>query len=143
MWRGFRCRCPKCWKGHLFGKYLKVADHCEECGEEFSSSPRRRFSGLSRHHRRGPYHRSRHSGGRERLFAAVLVATLDLATVDAGELACSPAADEGCNRRPAMADGMHGFEAAKKRRLEQFTITASTASPPATNTTPSAMTTRC
>jgi uncharacterized protein (DUF983 family) len=35
MWRGFRCRCPKCGKGHLFGKYLKVADHCEECGEEF------------------------------------------------------------------------------------------------------------
>jgi uncharacterized protein (DUF983 family) len=35
MWRGFRCRCPNCGKGRLFGKYLKVADHCEECGEEF------------------------------------------------------------------------------------------------------------
>ena len=142
MWRGFRCRCPKCGKGHLFGKYLKVADHCEECGEEF-------------HHRADDFPaylviivvghiivpailavESAYS-------PPVLVATLDLATVDAGELACSPAADEGCNRRPAMADGMHGFEAAKKRRLEQFTITASTASPPATNTTPSAMTTRC
>ena len=35
MWRGFRCRCPNCGKGHMFGKYLKVADNCEECGEEF------------------------------------------------------------------------------------------------------------
>ncbi|MGE9010473.1 DUF983 domain-containing protein [Leptospira interrogans] len=28
-------RCPNCGKGHLFGNYLKVADQCEECGEEF------------------------------------------------------------------------------------------------------------
>jgi uncharacterized protein (DUF983 family) len=35
MWRGFRCRCPNCGKGHVFGKFLKVADHCEVCGEEF------------------------------------------------------------------------------------------------------------
>jgi uncharacterized protein (DUF983 family) len=34
MWRGFRCRCPNCGKGRLFGRYLKVVDHCEECGEE-------------------------------------------------------------------------------------------------------------
>jgi len=32
---GFRCKCPSCGKGRLFGKYLKVADHCHECGEEF------------------------------------------------------------------------------------------------------------
>ena len=32
---GFRCRCPHCGTGELFGRFLKVADHCQECGEEF------------------------------------------------------------------------------------------------------------
>lgn len=32
---GMRLRCPKCGKGHLFTSYLKVADHCEVCAEEF------------------------------------------------------------------------------------------------------------
>jgi uncharacterized protein (DUF983 family) len=36
LWRGFRMRCPQCGEGRLFGRYLKVADHCEVCGEEFS-----------------------------------------------------------------------------------------------------------
>ncbi len=35
LWRGFLCKCPNCGKGHLFGKFLKVADHCEVCNEEF------------------------------------------------------------------------------------------------------------
>lgn len=34
MWRGFTCACPACGKGHMFGKYLKVADNCDVCGEE-------------------------------------------------------------------------------------------------------------
>jgi len=29
-------RCPNCGEGHLFGRFLKVADHCEVCGEDFS-----------------------------------------------------------------------------------------------------------
>ena len=32
---GFMCKCPQCGEGKLFGKWLKVADHCESCGEEF------------------------------------------------------------------------------------------------------------
>ena len=28
-------RCPKCGKGHLFARYLKPVDHCENCGEQF------------------------------------------------------------------------------------------------------------
>ncbi|MDP5085143.1 MAG: DUF983 domain-containing protein [Yoonia sp.] len=32
--RGWRERCPNCGKGHMFTKYLKVADTCPECGEE-------------------------------------------------------------------------------------------------------------
>lgn len=34
MWRGFLGRCPHCGEGKLFGRFLKVADHCEICGEE-------------------------------------------------------------------------------------------------------------
>src|SRR5260370_15569836 len=34
MWRGFRMRCPHCGQGTLFGRFLKVADHCPNCDEE-------------------------------------------------------------------------------------------------------------
>jgi len=34
MWRGFRGKCPNCGRGHSFERFLKVADHCSECGEE-------------------------------------------------------------------------------------------------------------
>jgi len=33
MLRGVRHTCPKCGTGALFHKYLKVADHCPDCGE--------------------------------------------------------------------------------------------------------------
>ena len=36
MWRGTLCRCPHCGQGKLFRSYLKVADECSVCGEEFS-----------------------------------------------------------------------------------------------------------
>jgi uncharacterized protein (DUF983 family) len=36
MGRGFRGRCPKCAEGKLFRAFLKVADQCAVCGEEFS-----------------------------------------------------------------------------------------------------------
>lgn len=32
--RGFSGHCPNCGKGHLFKSYLKLADHCDECGEK-------------------------------------------------------------------------------------------------------------
>ena len=32
--RGLRGRCPNCGRGHMFSSFLKVADHCPECGEE-------------------------------------------------------------------------------------------------------------
>ncbi len=34
--RGFRCRCPACGEGKIFGKFLKVKPECEVCGTEFS-----------------------------------------------------------------------------------------------------------
>lgn len=33
--RGFACRCPQCGEGKLFSKWLKVADECPACSEEF------------------------------------------------------------------------------------------------------------
>ena len=34
MWRGVLCKCPNCGQGKLFRAYLKVADKCDNCGEE-------------------------------------------------------------------------------------------------------------
>jgi uncharacterized protein (DUF983 family) len=36
MMRGFAMKCPNCGRGHLFGRFLKVADHCDVCGEDFT-----------------------------------------------------------------------------------------------------------
>jgi uncharacterized protein (DUF983 family) len=36
MLRGFAMKCPNCGQGHLFSHFLKVADHCEVCGEDFT-----------------------------------------------------------------------------------------------------------
>jgi uncharacterized protein (DUF983 family) len=33
--RGFLGRCPNCGEGHLFRAFVKVADHCDSCGEVF------------------------------------------------------------------------------------------------------------
>ena len=35
MARGFRGKCPHCGQGKLFRRFLKVADSCEVCGEEY------------------------------------------------------------------------------------------------------------
>lgn len=32
MGNGWRQRCPRCGKGHLYGGYLKVVPRCESCG---------------------------------------------------------------------------------------------------------------
>jgi uncharacterized protein (DUF983 family) len=34
--RGLRGRCPRCGEGRLFRAFLKVADHCEVCGLDFT-----------------------------------------------------------------------------------------------------------
>jgi len=36
MKRGFFCRCPNCGDGKMFRAFLKTADHCERCGQDFS-----------------------------------------------------------------------------------------------------------
>jgi uncharacterized protein (DUF983 family) len=37
--RGLRLRCPHCGEGKLFGRFLKVADRCGECGADNSVYP--------------------------------------------------------------------------------------------------------
>lgn len=32
---GARGLCPHCHEGHLFARWLKIADRCDKCGEEF------------------------------------------------------------------------------------------------------------
>ena len=32
---GLRCRCPRCGEGHVFSRFLTVADSCEACGLDF------------------------------------------------------------------------------------------------------------
>jgi uncharacterized protein (DUF983 family) len=36
LWRGFTMKCPNCGQGHLFGRFLKVVDNCEVCGEDYT-----------------------------------------------------------------------------------------------------------
>src|SRR6478736_5370013 len=34
--RGLRGRCPRCGQGRLFRAFLKTADHCSSCGQDFT-----------------------------------------------------------------------------------------------------------
>jgi len=36
MKRGFRGRCPRCGEGKLFRAFLKTADSCSNCGQDFT-----------------------------------------------------------------------------------------------------------
>jgi uncharacterized protein (DUF983 family) len=36
MKRGFRGRCPRCGEGKLFRAFLKTADNCSVCGQDFT-----------------------------------------------------------------------------------------------------------
>jgi uncharacterized protein (DUF983 family) len=34
--KGLQCKCPNCGEGRILEGYLKVADACSECGEDFT-----------------------------------------------------------------------------------------------------------
>jgi uncharacterized protein (DUF983 family) len=36
MARGFKCRCPRCGQGKMFRAFLKTADSCSVCGQDFT-----------------------------------------------------------------------------------------------------------
>jgi uncharacterized protein (DUF983 family) len=124
MLRGFRCRCPNCGKGRLFGKYLKVADRCEECGEELH------------HHRADDF---------PAYLVIIVVGHVIVPVILAVEMAYAPPywlhfliwlpltlvsslgllqPTKGAIVGLQWQMGMHGFEAARKRRLQQLANTA-------------------
>ncbi len=37
MWRGLKRKCPNCGQGSLFAGYLKTADSCSHCGQDFTA----------------------------------------------------------------------------------------------------------
>jgi len=37
MWRGLKRKCPNCGQGSLFAGYLKTADSCAHCGQDFTA----------------------------------------------------------------------------------------------------------
>ena len=36
LWRGWRCRCPRCGDGRLFDGLVKVRAECDVCGLDYS-----------------------------------------------------------------------------------------------------------
>ncbi|MTV16217.1 MULTISPECIES: DUF983 domain-containing protein [Bradyrhizobium] len=36
LWRGFTMKCPNCGQGHLFDHFLKVVNNCAACGEDYT-----------------------------------------------------------------------------------------------------------
>ncbi|HMJ27321.1 MAG TPA: DUF983 domain-containing protein [Xanthobacteraceae bacterium] len=118
-WRGCRCRCPNCGKGALFGRFLKVADHCSECGEEFH------------HHRADDF---------PAYLVIIVVGHAIVPAILAVEVAYAPPAwlqlivwlpltlfsslsllqpTKGAIVGLQWQTGMHGFERSKQRRLAQ------------------------
>lgn len=37
IWKGLRCKCPKCGRGELFHHYIEQVDRCSTCGEPLSA----------------------------------------------------------------------------------------------------------
>lgn len=37
MWRGLKRKCPNCGQESLFAGYLKTADSCSHCGQDFTA----------------------------------------------------------------------------------------------------------
>ena len=36
LWRGIKCRCPRCGVGRIFSRFTTVNDTCSHCGLDFS-----------------------------------------------------------------------------------------------------------
>jgi uncharacterized protein (DUF983 family) len=114
--RGFTMRCPHCGEGKLFGRFLKVIEHCPMCGEEFS------------HHRADDF---------PAYLVIVVVGHITVPALFAVEVAFAPPIwlqyliwlpfitfaalallqpTKGAVVALQWHLGMHGFEASKKRR---------------------------
>jgi uncharacterized protein (DUF983 family) len=129
MWRGFLGKCPNCGKGLLFGRFLKVAGHCEQCGEDFH------------HHRADDF---------PAYIVIIIVGHAIVPAILAVEIAYAPPAwlqlaiwlpltlfsslallqpTKGAIVGLQWQTGMHGFEPSKQRRLAAETLRLHTAMP--------------
>jgi len=116
VWRGFRGRCPACGEGRIFRKFLKVNDACPACGEELH------------HHRADDF---------PAYLVIAIVGQILVPIVLSVETNLSPPVVVSMVMWPSIAlamalgllqpvkgavvaaqwfGGMHGFDAAKKRR---------------------------
>jgi uncharacterized protein (DUF983 family) len=116
LWRGLRGRCPACGEGRMFRAFLKVADQCPQCSEEL-------------HHHRAddfPAYLAIFITGHI-LVPIVLAVETHLAPPIWLSMTLWPAAAlilalgllqpvKGAVVAIQWYGGMHGFEAAKKRR---------------------------
>ena len=117
MGRGLKMKCPHCGKGGLFSRFLKIAEHCRACGEEFH------------HHRADDF---------PAYLVIVVVGHIIVPTILAVEVAYAPPTwlqlvvwlpltlisslallqpTKGAIVGLQWQAGMHGFAASKQRRL--------------------------
>ena len=122
LWRGFTMKCPNCGQGHLFGRFLKVVDSCEVCGEDYTPQ---RADDLPAYlviaivgHLVVPGTSCRRDG----LFTSRLASIADLATRYRACGTLLTAACEGDNCWPAMADRYAWLRSRQARRIEKPAI---------------------
>ena len=117
LWRGFRGRCPACGEGRVFRAFLKVNDACPACGEELH------------HHRADDF---------PAYLVIAIVGQILVPIVLAVETNIAPPVEVSMALWPSIAlvmalcllqpvkgaviaiqwyGGMHGFDAAKTRRI--------------------------
>ena len=116
LWRGFTMKCPNCGQGHLFGRFLKVVDSCEVCGEDYTPQRADDLPAYLVIASRWPPCRAGTSCRRDGLFTSRLASIADLGTRyrACGILLLQPV--KGTIVGLQWQTGMHGFEAAKRRR---------------------------
>jgi uncharacterized protein (DUF983 family) len=129
MGRGFKMKCPHCGSGDLFSRFLKIADHCPACREEFH------------HHRADDF---------PAYLVIVVVGHIIVPAILAVEIAYAPPTwlqlvvwlpltligslgllqpTKGAIVGLQWQAGMHGFAAAKQRRLADSEIRVPAATP--------------
>ena len=134
MWRGFVGKCPNCGEGHLFARFLKVADRCEKCGEELH------------HHRADDF---------PAYLVIIAIGHAIVPTILAVEIAYAPPVwlqlivwlpltlfsalfllqpTKGAIVGLQWQTGMHGFEGAKQRRLAEAALRLNAVAPRSAST---------
>jgi uncharacterized protein (DUF983 family) len=115
-WRGLLGRCPRCGQGKMFRRFLKVAHHCEVCGEELCHERADDFTAylviLLVGHAVLPAAFATEMAFSPSLFLQLLVWVPVIVVMSLALLQPTKGAIIGLQWQM----GMHGFEASKQRR---------------------------